>query len=123
MEIQLTDNSGTQTLPALEVPFTETPIESAVDVTTLDFNVYTDFTARKRQWSTQWAYLTTAQFELIMGFFNRQYTDFRYPTVTIAALGVENVPVRMTVNQRDIIDDCGTVAAFAISLRETAQLG
>lgn len=123
MEIQITDSTGTYTLPALEVPFTETPLESATDVTTLDFNVYTDFAAQKRQWSQAWAYLTQAQYAFIMGFYNRQFTNFRYPTITIPALGITNVAVRMSTNQRDIIDNCGTVASFAVSFRETVQLG
>lgn len=123
MEIQITDSTGTHTLPALEVPFTELPLESAVDVVTLDFNIYTDFVSRKRQWSQAWAYLTQSQYEFIMGFYNRQFTDFRYPTISIPDLGISNVAVRMSTNQRDIIDNCGTVSGFAVTFRETVQIG
>lgn len=122
MNLEITDSTGTFAIP-LQAPFVLTPLENSTDVTTLDFNVYTDFTgSQKRQWVQSYPYLTKAEYDSLVGYYNRQFTLFKYPTISVSSEGVVNVPVRMTVTQRDVIDNCGTVSGFTITLRETAQL-
>lgn len=123
MNIELSDSTLTAVLPPLEVPLTTTPLESATKVTTLDFNQYVDFVANKRQWSHTWAYLTEEQYNLISGFYFRQFTLFDVPSISIPFYGIENVPVVMSIGQKDVIDDCGTVGSFTITLRETQRIG
>lgn len=120
-QIVLTDDTTSATLATLNIPLQETIIEGAVDVTTLDMNLYTDFTGKKRLWSNPWAYMTEAEFLTLKGFYDRQFTLLKFPLITIEELGVEDVPVRLSMSPRQIIDHCGTVENVEASFRETVQ--
>lgn len=120
-EIEITDSSGTATLPELEVPLTITTIEGASDVETLDKNIYTDFITTKRMVSHTWAYLTEAQFNAIKAYYDRQFTDFQYPSITVTEAGITDMTARMTLNPQTIIDHCGTVSDVTVSFRESKQ--
>lgn len=120
--MSLTDSTGTLELPLLDVPLTEETIENATDVQTLDMNVYTDFINTKRLWRHKWGFLEEADYNALRGYYNRQFTLFAYPTLSISYYGITNVPVRLSMNQKDITDGCGTVDDVEITLRETAQL-
>lgn len=122
-QISLTDSTGTEAMPDTEVPLTIETLEGAVDVTTLSYNVYTDFIALKRVWSHKWAYMTEDEYNTIRGFYERQFTLFEYPELTIADEGITNVTVRMSLDPKRIIDNCGTVEGVTVSWRETRQLG
>lgn len=122
-EIQLTDQTGTSTLTATEVPLSIAPVEIAADVQVLSGNVYTDFIAKKRVWSHTWRYLTETEYNVIKGYYNRQFTLFEYPELTIVDEGVADVPVRMTMTPKNIIDNCGTVQDVTVTFRESNQLG
>jgi hypothetical protein len=118
----LTDNSGTLQLPTLEIPLRQETMENAVDVQTLDFNVYTDFINSKRRWTIGWSILTETEFNELMAFYQRQFTDFQYPVLSIPEQDVDDVTVRMYVNTKDVVTDCGEVANFQVTFRETAQM-
>lgn len=120
--IQLSDTTATATMPALNVPLTEQDIEGATDVTTLDLNVYTDFFAKKRLWSHQWAIMTETDFNTLKGFYNRQFSLWQYPSLTITEQGISNVIVRMSISPQNIIDHCGTVENVEVTFRETIQM-
>lgn len=120
-EIEITDDTGTLTLPALEVPLTIQTLEGATDVQTLDFNIYTDFITTKRLLSHTWAFLTEDQFNDIQGYYLRQFTLYKYPSITIAAKGIVDMVVRFNLNPESIIDQCGTVEGVTVSFRETKQ--
>lgn len=120
--IQLTDDTTTLTLPLLEVPLSEQTIENATDVQTLDSNVYTDFIAQKRLWSHTWETLSQSDYNALRAFYDRQFTTFKYPRLTIAHYSVSDVPVRMTLNTKEVISHAGEVANVQVSFRETAQL-
>lgn len=125
MLLKLTDATGQSTLPELEVPFTITPLEGATDVTTLSFNVYTDFVTQKRIWTQTYRYLTREQYELIRGYYDRQFINYTYPQLSIedsVGNNVTNVVVRMSITPQNIIDNCESVSDFTISFRETKQL-
>lgn len=120
--ITLTDDTTSATLPILNVPLVQTVLEGAVDVQTLDMNIFTDFVAQKRLWTHTWSYMDEADFEILKGFFDRQFTLYKYPTITIAGLDVTDVAVRMSISPRQIIDNCGTVEDVEVNFRETSQL-
>ena len=120
-EIIITDSTGSATLPPLEIPLTLATIEGATDVTTLDFNVYTEFIVQKLLASHTWSYLTEAQFNIIKGYYDRQFTLFEYPSITITELGITDMTARMTLNPQTVIDQCGTVEAVTVSFRESKQ--
>lgn len=126
MQLKLTDNTGQQTLPELEVPFTIGSFEGSADITTLSFNVYTDFITQKRTWTQTYAYITKEEYAIIKGYYDRQFTDYAYPRLSIEGSennDVTDVVVRMTMTAQNIIDDCETVSDITINFRETRQLG
>lgn len=120
-EIVITDSSGSLTLPALEVPLAINTIEGATDVQTLDYNIYTDFIALKRLITHTWAYLSEDDFNNLKGFYDRQFIFFEYPTISIPALSITDIVVRMNLNPQTIIDKCGTVDNVTVSFRESKQ--
>jgi hypothetical protein len=126
MLLKLTDSTGQSTLPELEVPFTILPIEGAVDVQTLSFDVYTDFVTQKRTWTQTYAFLTKEDFDLVKGYYDRQFVDYTYPQLSIEESvnhDVTNIVCRMTMTAENLIDNCETVSNVTISFRETRQLG
>lgn len=122
IEIVLTDNSTTATLPRLAPPLSETTVEGSRDVITLDMNMTTYFSDNKRLWGHTWPILTIDEYNVVKGFYDRQFTDFSYPLIDIADLAIADVPVRMTINPKNIIDNCLTVQNVTVSFRETRQL-
>lgn len=122
IQMVLTDDTGSLTLPMLEVPLNVETIENATDVQTLDFNVYTDFVSTKRRWEHTWADLTEDEYDALRGYYDRQFTLFKYPTLSIAYYSVSNIPVRLYLNTKEVIDFCGTVQRVQIGMRETVQL-
>lgn len=120
--IELTDQNDTLVLPLLSPPLSETTIEGAQDVQTLDNNISTYFTANKREWTHTWPYLSKSEFDSIKAFYDRQWTDYKYPLLTIDHLNVSDVPVRMYISPQNIIDNCGTVENVEVRFRETRQL-
>lgn len=118
----LQDDTTTLVLPLPEIPLTETPIEKSTDVENLLGDIKTYFVSQKRQWSHSWKYLTKTQYDSIVGFYNRQQTLFKYPILTISDGSATNVTVRMTISQKNTVDNCGGVEGFQVGFRETAQL-
>ena len=123
IELELTDATGTSTLQMLEVPLTINTIEGATDVQTLDYNVYTDFLTQKRVWSHTWAYMDESDYNILKGYYDRQFTLLEYPELSIDYYNVANVPVRMTLNQQEVVNYCGRVQNVEVTFRETKQLG
>lgn len=121
--ITLTDSTGSATMPPVNVPLTTDTLEGSTDVTPLSFNVYTDFIAQKDIWSHTWAYMTKAEYDILRGYYDRQFTLFKYPQITITDEGVTTVVVRMYMEKKDVIDNCGTVESVSVRFRETRQLG
>lgn len=122
IEIILIDDTTTQTLPLLNVPLSQRQLEGAVDVEVMNMDIYTDFVALKRLWSHTWKFLSEAEFEILQGFYERQFTLHKYPRITIDHLGVTNIPVRMTLSPQEIIDHCGTVEDVQVTFRESVQV-
>jgi len=123
ISITLTDDTETLELKALERPFVETPLESATDIETLGFNVFTDFIATKRSWSNTWKIMTNAEYQALVGFYNRQITSGKYPLLTMDFYSVSSVPVRMKIGAKNIRDHDGVVEDVNVSFRETVQGG
>jgi hypothetical protein len=64
-----------------------------------------------------------SEYNELKGYYDRQFTLFKYPQLSIDYLNVNNIPVRMTLNTQEIIDNCGTIQNIEVSFRETKQLG
>jgi hypothetical protein len=120
-EIKLTDDTTNWTSPAPRAPLSVETIESAIDVVTLDLNMYTDLIATKRMWTINWGTMTAANFVSLKGFYDRQFTLYKFPLLSITDLSLTNVVVRMTISSQDIASDTGIVDGVTITLRETTQ--
>lgn len=117
----LTTDTGTTQLPMIEIPLNESYIENATDVVTLDLNVYTDFINSKRVWKLDWEFLDKATYDKIYAVYKSQFTQYKYPRLSIPFYNISNVPVRMTVNTKQVVNVVGDVQNVQITLRETAQ--
>lgn len=116
--ITLSDETVIETFDNLEVPLTEKPLEGASDVIGLDNSISTYFTKSKREWSHTWSFMSQEDYIKLRGFYDRQWTNFKYPKLTCQHLSINNVPVRMSINDRTIIDNCGLLENVTITLRE-----
>lgn len=110
-------------LPMLEIPFLKHPVEKSVTVETLDGNVYVDFIALKDQWEISWASLTDGEYETLWTIYESQFITNQFPLLDIPYYNVVALPVRMTINTKDIWNNCGSVQNVTIELRQTVQLG
>ena len=120
-EITLTDSTGSWTSPAPNTPLTEQVIEASSEVVTLDLNVYVDLFNTKRVWTIRWGYLDAVDYDHLRGFYDRQFTDLKFPYLNIPDLGVSGSVVRATISERNITDQSGLVENVEITLRETIQ--
>lgn len=119
----LTNINGVLQLPRLQVPFTTATIESATDVTTLDGNIYTDFIRQKRKWTITYTVLTEDQYNAVRAYYDQQFiTPWAYPLLSVPYFDIDNVPVRMYMNDKEVWKDCGDVQNIVITLRESRQI-
>lgn len=79
-KMKLTDSSDSMTFDLLEVPIVGKDIEGAVDNTTLDGNVYTDYLWLKKQYMQKWAILCDTEYTQLRGFYTRQFENATIPT-------------------------------------------
>lgn len=109
--------------PPLERDFVNSNLESATDVVTLDNSLYTDFQDNTHSmWSLQYDSLTQYQYDAIRADYDAQFTTYEYPLLSIPYYDVEDVPARMTINDKNIWKHCGDVKGVQITFRETSQL-
>ena len=120
--ITIQDSVDIMTIAIPERPLTESIIEGLTEITTLDMNIYTDFFAQKRVWEDTIRYMSKYNFDRLKGFYDRQFTSFSYPTISIPGLDVSNVVVRMKLTPRKIVDNHGGVSDVTINFRETIQM-
>lgn len=120
-EIKLHDSTGNWTSPSPNIPLTEQVIESSTEVVTLDLNIYVDLFETKRVWTIRWGYMDAASYAILRGYYNRQFTNLRFPDVTIADLNVASVVVKASLNDQNISDESGLVENVELVLRETIQ--
>lgn len=115
----LTSSLGTIDLPDIEVSFGKSRVDMVIDKVTLSNRIHTYFSPdRKREWSLPYSFMDEATYQVIESFFNNQFTTNDYPTISIPHYGVTDVPVRMYLNDMEVVDDCGTIRNIKLSFRE-----
>lgn len=124
MRITLTikDDTAEETFDLLPSPFTRKKEIGKAEVTTASGDVYTDYVYRKFSFEYEWGYLTAEEYAVLEGFFDRQFSSHKYPRITIPALEVADMPVRMELSEQNIVNDCGVVENVSVAFRETRQL-
>lgn len=109
---------GGAELPALHTPFIQQPIENASDQVTLDGTLYTDFVSQRRAWQLHWEILSEDEYNLLKSLYDQQFADEAYHDLTIDYYGLADVPVRMTINERDIRNDGACMLNVNVTLTE-----
>lgn len=119
----IANTSTSVTLPILEQDFVNKPIENAVDIETLNGRLYTDFVNQKGEWSLSFDSLTEDEYNDIRAIYDSQFTEYDYPTLSIAYYSVEDVSVRMYINDKNIWNNCGAIQNVELRFREQYATG
>lgn len=102
-------------------PFTISDVEGKSQSTTLDGNVYVDWAYNKKQYSFDIFNLTTQDYADIRAYYDYQFTSSAFPTITIPELGIDKLPVYMTMSSRNIVNQCLLTDKLTLKFRETIQ--
>ena len=124
IELTLSDSTTTATIVLPHPPLTQTDSNLDVKKRTLDnsLHVYIAPNADKRIWTQTWEYLKIAEYTLIRGFRDRQRTLYTFPELSITGLStgdIVNVPVFITMEEKNIIDNCETVENVNVVFEES----
>lgn len=106
-------------------PLVSNPIIRETDVETIDANISTYYSATKRQYTIQLGEMDKDGYAELVAFRDRQYTNRKYPLITITGddnINVSSLPMKLTVNAQNVIDNCGTVENVTVTLRESKQM-
>lgn len=106
-------------------PLVSNPVIRETDVETIDANISTYYSATKRQFTVQLGYLDKDSWAALNAFRDRQYTDRKYPLITISGdenINVTDLPMKITINAQNVINNCGEVENVTITLRESKQM-
>ena len=97
IELKITDLQDTQTYKIITAPLVSSPIIAETDVTTIDNNISTYYTGTKRQFTIDLGWMSKADYTALVAFRDRQYTDLKYPLITITGdenINVTNLPAK-----------------------------
>lgn len=123
--LTITDTQDSATFTLLEAPLISSPVIAETDVVTIDNNISTYYTGTKRRFEVNFGYMTDAEYAILLGFRDRQYTNYKYPTITFS--GASNLPstaitAKMVLNDQRIINNCGLVENVTAEFRESKQM-
>lgn len=113
----------TKTYTEVEIgsPFTIADVEGKSSNTTLDGNVYVDWAYNKKQYSFDLFNLTPQDYADIRAFYDYQFNNSAFPTITVPELNIDRLPVYMEISSRNIINQCLLTDKLTIKFRETVQ--
>lgn len=117
----LTDSQDSQTYQYYEAPFTDSEVGGEESITTLNGNVYVDFIYTKRVWERKFAWLSEEDYLNLKAFVDRQRTTYKFPLLSIPEFGIEDIPVYLTISERNTTNACGMVEDITVTMRETVQ--
>lgn len=125
IELTITDTSVTQTYPLLMSPVVSSPIITETDVQTRDGNISTYYNSTKQSFAVSLGEMSQDEYSVLKGFITRQYQNLKYPAITITGainLNVSNMVAKMTLNDQNVVNNCGTVDGVQLTFRESKQL-
>lgn len=127
MAIQLTiaDTTDTQTFNIISSPLVSTPVIAETDVVTVDNNVSTYYTGTKRQFRIDLGYMDAETYAVLVGFRDRQYTNLKYPQITITGdenINVTDLTAKMVLSEQKVVNHCGLVEDVVVTFRESKQM-
>lgn len=119
--VTLVDSTGSWTSDDPNTPLTEEILESSTEVVTLDMNMYVDLFGTKRVWTIQWGYMSGDDYDILRGYYDRQFSLGKFPEISIDNLGVNNVVAKMSLSNKIVTDESGLIENVELTLRETIQ--
>lgn len=123
--LTITDTSVTQTYTLLMAPVVSSPIITETDVQTVDGNISTYYNSTKQSFTVQLGDMSQDEYSVLKGFITRQYQNLKYPAITITGainLNVSNMVAKMSLNDQNVINNCGTVEGVQLVFRESKQI-
>lgn len=123
--LTITDTSVTQTYGLLMSPVVSAPIITETDVQTVDGNISTYYNSTKQSFVVQLGQMSEGEYSVLKGFIDRQYQNLKYPSITITGainLNVSNMVAKMTLNDQNVVNNCGLVDGVQLTFRESKQL-
>lgn len=124
LTLEITDTQAgkkTYTEAELGAPFTISDVEGKSQNTTLDGNVYVDYAYNKKSFSVDLFNLSDTDYATIRGYYDRQFTLNRFPTISIPELSISNMVVFFEISSRNIVSQCLTTDKITLKFRETIQ--
>lgn len=125
ISLQIQDSVDTLQISVLEAPVTLSPIINEADVETIDGNISTYYSSTKREYSFKLGYVDVETYAKILGFRDRQYQNFKYPQITVTGsenISVDNMTAKISINDQQVIDNCGWVESVVLTFRESKQM-
>lgn len=125
IELTITDTSVTQAYPLLMSPVVSSPIITETDVQTRDGNISTYYNSTKQSFTVSLGEMSQDEYSVLKGFITRQYQNLKYPAITITGainLNVSNMVAKMTLNDQNVVNNCGTVDGIQLTFRESKQI-
>ncbi len=119
--LTLADDSDTMSFTLLEIPISDPDVTGVATNTTLDGNVFQDYLYMKKQYQQSWSRMSEAEYTQLRGFFTRQYTLKKFPLLTMTDLGIQSLPVALSLTDDGVIDTCGTRQNVKLVMRETTN--
>ena len=123
--LTITDTSVTQTYGVLMAPVVSSPIITETDVQTVDGNISTYYNSTKQSFTIQLGNMSQDEYSVLKGFISRQYSNLKYPVITITGainLNVSNMVAKMTLNDQNVVNNCGLVEGVQLVFRESKQI-
>ena len=123
--LTITDTSVTQTYGLLGSPVVSAPVITETDVQTVDGNISTYYNSTKQSFVVQLGNMSQDEYSVLKGFITRQYQNLKYPAITITGainLNVSNMVAKMTLNDQNVVNNCGLVEGVQLTFRESKQL-
>ena len=123
--LTITDTSVTQTYTMLMAPVVSAPIITETDVQTVDGNISTYYNSTKQSFTVLLGDMTQDDYSVLKGFIQRQYSNLKYPSITITGainLNVNQMTAKMTLNDQNVVTNCGLVEGVQLFFRESKQL-
>lgn len=109
----------------LSSPIILAPVINETDVQTVDGNISTYYGSTKRQYQFKIAWLDAETYSSLKAFCERQYSNLKYPQISIsgaANLNIENMVAKISLNDQEVTDNCGTVENIVLTFRESKQM-
>lgn len=125
IELTITDTQTTATFNVFEAPVVSQPVIAQTNIVTIDNNISTYFTGRKKSYIFNMGYMDADAYAILKGFYDRQFTNLKYPVITITGadnINVANLTAKMELNAQQIVNNCGMVEQVTVEFRESKQM-